>query len=181
MALRDLDRNAEAIVELEELVKAGVTAVNVTGTLGTAYLDAGRFDAATTMLTMATEGVASRPDLHIALARAHRLAGRLADADQALTRALPPGADREASTFYETAEADLHLETGLVRLAQDRHDGAEEELKEALRLRPTHGPTLRHLAEVYLQMGRREDAARHAADAREAGETLSAALAALVP
>jgi len=181
MALLDLRRRPEAIAELEQLVKAGVSPPDVTSALGLAYLDEGRHDEATTMLTAAAQAAPARPDLRVALARAHRQAGRLAEAEQQLAQALPPGANREASEFYETVEADIHLETGLVRVAQDRLDDAVIEMGRALDLRPSHGPTHRHLAEVYLRQNRRDLAATHAAAARDAGETLPASLAALAP
>ncbi len=181
MALLDLKRRSEAIAELEALVNAGVTPPHVTSTLGLAYLDEQRPDDATTLLTAAVRAVPERPDLRIALARAHRQAGRLADAERELAQALPPGATREASEFYEVAEADVHLETGLIRVAQDRLDDAAMEMERALALRPSHGPTHRHLAEIYLRQDRRDLATTHAIAARDAGETLPASLAALVP
>jgi tetratricopeptide (TPR) repeat protein len=181
MALLDLKRRPEAIAELERLVSAGVTPLDVTSTLGTAYLDDGRVEDAVKMLTAATEAAPARPDLQLALARAHRLAGRLADAEQRLAQVLPPGANREASEFYETIEADIHLETGLIRIAQKRDDEAVKELTTALALRPTHGPTHRHLAEVYLRQGQRAQAITHATAARDAGEVLTDALTTLLP
>ena len=115
---------------------AGVTPADVTSTLGSAYLDEGRVDDATKMLTTAVQAAPTRPDLRVALARAYRLGGRLAEAEQQLAQALPPGANREASEFYETVEADIHLETGLIRIAQKRDDEAVKELTQALALRP---------------------------------------------
>jgi tetratricopeptide (TPR) repeat protein len=181
MALLDLKRRPEAIAELERLVSAGVTPLEVTAALGTAYLDEGRVEDAVKMLAAATQAAPARPDLRLALARAHRLAGRLTDAEQHLAQVLPPGANREASAFYETVEADRHLETGLIRIAQKRDDEAAKELTAALALRPTHGPTHRHLAEVYLRQGQRAQAITHATAARDAGEVLPETLLSLVP
>jgi len=179
MALLDLKRRPEAIAELERLVAAGVTPVDVTSTLGSAYLEDGRVDDAVQMLLIATHAAPTRPDLRIALARAHRLGGRLAEAEAQLALALPPGANREASEFYEAAEADIHLETGLIRIAQNRSDEAAKELTLALDLRPTHGPTHRHLAEFYLRQGQPAQATPHARAARDAGEVLTDALLSL--
>lgn len=181
MALFDLKRRPEAIAELEALVRAGIAPLDVTSALGLAYLDEGRDADATRMLTIATQAAPARPDLRVALARAHRIAGRLAEAEQQLAQALPPGANREASEFYETVEADIHLETGLIRLAQQRDDEALKELTAAVELRPTHGPTHRHLAELYLRQGQQGQATTHAIAAREAGETLPEALQSLLP
>lgn len=181
LALLDLDRRAEAMAELERLVADGVTPPDVLSVLGIAYVDAGRNDDAVQLLSAATAVVPNRPDLHVAIGRAHRQAGRYAEAEAALARALPPGANREASAFYESLEADIHLETGLIRLAQERLDDVVQELRAALELRPTHGPTHRHLAQVYLRQNRRDLAVSHARAARAAGETLPAELAALVP
>src|SRR5690606_16500251 len=150
LALLDLNRRLDAIAELEALVKAGVTPPDVTSTLGLAYLDEGRPDEAAQLLGAAVQAVPTRPDLRIALARAHRLAGRLPDAERELALALPPDANREASEFYETVEADIHLETAIIRIAQERGDDALKELEQAVALRPSHGPTHRYLAEVYL-------------------------------
>lgn len=181
MALLDLKRRAEAITELEALVSAGVSPPDVTSALGLAYLDEGRVADATKPLTAAVQAAPARPDLRVALARAFRLSDRLAEAEQQLAQALPPGANREASEFYETVEADIHMETGLIRIAQRREDEAGKELTRALALRPSHGPTHRHLAELYLRQGLREQATTHAAEARAAGETLSIALRSLLP
>lgn len=181
MALLDLDRRGEAIAELEQLVAAGVAPVNVTAALGTAYLEDQRLDEAVKTLELALQTATQRPDLYVLLGRAQRLSGRLADAEHALALALPPGATRQASAFYEAVDADIHLETGLIRLAQDRPGEAEAEWLAALELRPSHGPTHRHLAELYWRQDRRDQAARHASAAREAGETLSGVLATLAP
>jgi tetratricopeptide (TPR) repeat protein len=181
MALLDLKRRPDAITELEALVQAGVTPPDVTSALGLAYLDEGRDSDATRMLTIATQAAPARPDLRVALARAYRLGGRLAEAEQQLAQALPPGANREASEFYETVEADIHLETGLIRIAQKRDDEALKDLTTAAELRPTHGPTHRYLAELYLRQGQRAQAVTHATTARDAGETLPAALRSLLP
>jgi tetratricopeptide (TPR) repeat protein len=181
MALLDLKRRPEAIAELERLVAAGVTPVDVTSTLGAAYLDDGRVEDAVKMLSAATQAAPARPDLRIVLARAHRLGGRIGEAEQQLAQALPPGANREASEFYETVEADIHLETGLIRIAQKRDDEAGKELTQALALRPSHGPTHRHLAELYVRQGNRAQAVTHATAARDAGEVLPEALSSLLP
>ena len=180
MALLDLKRRPEAIAELERLVAAGVTPIDVTSTLGSAYLEDGRVDDAVKMLLVATQAAPTRPDLRIALARAHRLGGRLVEAEAQLAQALPPGANREASEFYETAEADIHLETGLIRIAQNRSSEAVKELTLALGLRPTHGPTHRHLAELYMKQGQPAQATTHARAARDAGEVLADTLLSLI-
>jgi predicted Zn-dependent protease len=180
LALLDLNRRLDAIAELEALVKAGVTPPDVTSTLGLAYLDEGRSDEAAQLLGAAVQAVPTRPDLRIALARAHRLAGRLPDAERELALALPPDANREASEFYETVEADIHLETAIIRIAQERGDDALKELEQAVALRPSHGPTHRYLAEVHLSQNRRDAATTHARAAREAGETLPDSIAVLV-
>jgi tetratricopeptide (TPR) repeat protein len=181
MALLSLDRRPEAIKELEQLVAAGVTPVNVVSSLGTAYLDEGQIGDATRVLGLAVQAAPQRPDLHVLLGRAHRLAGRLSEGERELALALPPGANRQASAFYESVEADVHLETGLIRLAQSQLDAAVVELRAALDLRPSHGPTHRHLAAVYLRQEQRDLAAAHAAAARDAGEALPDSLAALLP
>jgi len=180
MALLDLQRRPEAVTELEGLVNAGVSPPDVTSALGLAYLEEGRYTDADRMLTLAIQAAPARPDLRVALSRVFRLDGRLAEAEQQLVQALPPGANREASEFYETVEADIHLETGLIRIAQKRDDEAGKVLTQALTMRPSHGPTHRHLAELYLRQGQRTLAATHATAAREAGEVLPDALAALV-
>jgi tetratricopeptide (TPR) repeat protein len=180
MCLLDLARRAEAAQQLEMLVAGGAAPVQVTSSLGTIHLEDGRIDDAIRLLGVAVQQAPSRPDLHILLARAHRLRGGLADAEAQLVQALPPGAAQEASTFYEDAAADIRLETGLIRLAQGRLDEALAELEQAAELRPAHGTTQRHLAEVYLRQGRPDRASAHAARARDAGEPLPAPLAALL-
>lgn len=180
MSLLDLNRRAEAIVELEQLARTGA-AMDIAGNLGTLYLEDGRLDDAVTMLTMAANAAPGRPDFRVSLARAYRLRGMLTEAQEQLDLALPPGAHREASEFYETVDADVRLETAVIRLQQDRLDDALAELEQALALRPAHGLTHRYLAEAYMRQGRTELAIAHATQAREAGETLPDALSALLP
>lgn len=180
LALIDLRRRSDAIAELEGLVASGITPPDVTASLGLAYLDESRIDDARRMLETATAAVPTRPDLHVALARAYRMGGRLADAERQLARALPPGATREASGFYEDVEADVHLETGLIRMAQNRLGDAASEFTRSLALRPSHGPTHRYLAEIHLKQNRRDLAREHAEAARQAGESLPTALADLL-
>lgn len=181
MALLDLGRRDEAITELETLITSGVSSPDVMTVLGIAYVDAGRNDDAVRMLGPAADATPTRPDLRVALARAHRQAGRLDEAEAELARALPPGANREASSFYESVDADIHVQTALIRMAQNRLDDAEAELTAALGLRPTHGPTHVHLAELYLRQNRRALAIEHASAAVDAGESLPVDLAAIVP
>jgi len=180
LALIALDRRAEGIAELEQLAATDMVPPDVMAALGSAYLDDGRPADAVPLLEQAVAAAVGRPDLHVRLARALRLTGQIEAADARLAAALPPGTPLEASEYYETAEADIAFETALVRLAQDRLDDADEALQKAVTLRPGHGPTLRHLAELRLRQERRTDAARYAAAARSAGETLTPELASLL-
>lgn len=181
MCLLDLKRRSDAIQQLEQLTAGGPAPVQVTSSLGRLYLEDGRFDDAIRLLGASVQQAPTRPDLHVLLARAYRLRGTLDEAERQLALALPPGAAQEASAFYEDAAADVRLETGLIQLARGRLDEAAAELEQAAALRPTHGATHRHLADVYLRQDRRPLAAAHAARAREAGETLPPSLSALLP
>src|SRR5690606_19830760 len=161
------------------LVADDITPPEVTASLGSAYLDAGRWAEAIPLLEQTIAVVPNRPDFHVMLARALRESDQLAAADAQLALALPDNAPREASEFYETVAADIDLERGLISLAQDRLDDADASLAGALALRPDHGPTHRALAELRLRQNRRPDAAAHAARAHAAGTTLPPELAAL--
>jgi len=180
LALDGLGRRPEAVAVLEGLVKAGVTPDVVTATLGRFYLDDGRPADAIPMLEAAVEGAPARPDLRVHLARALRQTGQLEAARNHLAQALPPDAPRDASEFYETVQADIRLETGIILLAEDRLAEADRALGAALEMRPNHGATHRYVAELRLRQMQREAAAGHAASARAAGEVLPAALAALL-
>lgn len=180
LALVALDRRTEAITEFEQLMTLNPVPLEVIAALGSAYLDEGRADAAIPLLQQTVAAVPNRPDLRVRLARALRQTGQIDEALAQLALALPEGAPREASEFYETAEADVGLERGIIYLSQDRLDEADAALAAALALRPDDGTTHRYLAELRRRQGRAADASTHAARAQAAGVDLPAELAALV-
>jgi tetratricopeptide (TPR) repeat protein len=180
LALIALGRNGEAITELERLLSLRPVPLEVTAALGSVYLDEGRPADAIPLLEDTVAAVPNRPDLHVSLARALRQAGRPDDALARLALALPEWAPREASEFYETTEADISLERGIIYLGQNRLDEADAALASALALRPDDGTTHRYLAELRLRQDRKSDAVTHAGRAREAGIELPADLAVLI-
>jgi tetratricopeptide (TPR) repeat protein len=167
MALFDAGKTKEAIVEWEEVLKSGVRVADVFVSLGRAYLEAERFSDAVEILSQGTHVDSARPDLRLQLARAFRLTGALAKADEQLAVALPERAPTLADA-QQTA-FDVDLETGLLRLAQRKPDAAIEAFKALLSADPNDGPANRGIAEAYLMKKQYTLAAQHATRAEKAG------------
>ncbi|MDQ3214172.1 MAG: tetratricopeptide repeat protein [Acidobacteriota bacterium] len=149
LALLDGGQREEATTELERVVRSGPKVADAYLALGTAYLDAGRVDAAVEALREATTVDGSRPDTRIALARAYRSKGLLARADAELTLARPRAIASAASPLSQRqVEPDFYLELGLVRLRQGRLTAAAAAFEKVLETEPDHQAATRHLAEV---------------------------------
>lgn len=180
LALLDLNRHDEAIAYLEAVTRTEAGMVEAYVRLGTLYLEDDRLDEATGMFVKAAMLAPSRRDIRLSLGRVYRLAGLLSDAEQQLALVLPRGSTVEASAFYEELQADLYLESGLLRLQQGRLDEALIALRRALEFRPAHGPTLQALADAFARQGNYDLAADHAARAERAGAPVSDALRARI-
>jgi tetratricopeptide (TPR) repeat protein len=175
LALLDLEQPNEAIKELERVVKSGEKRAEVYLSLGAAYLDSGRLNEGLEILSQATHIDASRPDIRIQLARAYRLKGMLDKAEAQLMIGMPHGPASVASPFVQQrqVEYDLYLEQGLLKLQQGQLKAAVDAFKKVLEMDPDHGPTNRHLAEVYLRQGLYARALEYAARAEKLGFPLS--------
>jgi tetratricopeptide (TPR) repeat protein len=147
LALLDLRQHADAIRELERVVKSGANAAEAHLALGTAYLDAARVDAALPVLREAARLDPSRPETRIQLSRAYRAKGLPGQAEKELTLAMPSGA-AGMGELYHGLDADLHMEQGLVRMQQGRLEAAAESFQNVLAANPGHEPAKRQLAEV---------------------------------
>jgi protein O-GlcNAc transferase len=147
LALIDLRQHADAIRELEFVAKSGVNPAEASLGLGTAYLGAGRTDAAIKALRDSVAADPARPEAHIALARAYRTKGLLDAALQELKLATPTGPATVAA-IYRSLEPDRHMEEGLVRLQQGQLEAAAESFQRVLALDAGHAAARRQLAEV---------------------------------
>jgi tetratricopeptide (TPR) repeat protein len=176
LTLLDLGRAAEAIVELERVVRTGEKRAEVYLSLGAAYLESGRLDEGLEILSRATQIDAARPDIRLQLARAYRLKGMLDKADAQLKVAVPQGPPSVASPFVQQRqlEHDRLQELGLLRLAQGQLTAAAGAFQTLLDMDPEHGPTNRHLAEVYLRQGQYARALDFATRAENLGSPLPA-------
>lgn len=171
LALLDLGRHDEAIQELERVVRSGVEQADVFLSLGGAYLETNRSGEASTILRRGVQIDPSRSDLRIQLARAYRASGLLDEAEQQLKLAAPDGGAALASPYYQyqQMESDFYLELGLVQMDQGRLEAAAQAFQKVLERDPDHGPTNRHLAEVYLLQGFYTPSLKHADRAEELG------------
>ena len=154
---------ADAITELEGVVKAGEKRADVYLSLGAAYLDAGRLDEGLETLSQATHLDAARPDIRIQLARGYRLKGQLRKADAQLAIANPKGPASVVVTVRPAAAARIRLLSGT---------GTAQASAGTVSKRPplrfarcwtwirTMGPRNRDLADVYLRQGQYVQAAR---------------------
>ena len=147
LALLDLQQHAEAVREMELVVKSGANPREAYLGLGTAYLGAGRVDNALTALNEAARLDPARPETHITLSRAYRAKGLLARAVKELQLATPTGT-AGLSALYQNIESDLYMEEGLVRMQQGRLEAAAESFQRVLDADSTHEPAKRQLAEV---------------------------------
>ena len=170
LALFDLQQREEAVRELERIVSSGAKVVEPYLSLGTAYIDAGRTDAALQTLRQGLQIDPRRPDVRIQLARAFRLKGQFIQAREQLKLAAPANAPAPGSTYsQQQVDTDLSLETGLLELQQGRLAAAAAALSNVLKMDPDQGPANRALAEVYLLQGAYKRSAEYAARAEKLG------------
>ena len=174
LALFDLGKRDEAIREFERVVQSGPNAVDAYLSLGTLYVEAGRYDDALKVLRQGTQIDRLRPEIRIQMARAYRLKGLLDSAEAQLKLAAPHGATTLAPSLYQhqQVEFDLILEQGLVKLKRGQLEPAASALRQALTMDPNHGIANRYLAEVYLLQGRYTLASEYAALAEKLGSPL---------
>ncbi len=152
LALYDLKRRDEAIQTFESLLQAGGTRPEVYGSLGRAYLAAGRLDDAIKSLTDGLR-LDPRADSVIQIARAYRLKGQLTTAETWITRARTLMPATAVSAADQQVERDLNFEDGLVKLKLGQLDAAARSLRKATDADPNYGDGYRYLAEVYLRQG----------------------------
>jgi tetratricopeptide (TPR) repeat protein len=169
LALFDLGQRAEAIRELERVVQSGPKTSDPYLALASAYLEASRVDDGLAVLRQAMQIDPSQPEVRIQLARAFRLKGQLDNAEEQLRLAAPKGVLSPSLYEHQKLEFDLHQEQGLVRQQRGRLAEAAESFQKILAMDPNHGPTHRHLAEVYLQQGSYARASEHATRAQKLG------------
>jgi tetratricopeptide (TPR) repeat protein len=174
LALFDLGKRDEAIRELERVVLSGPNAVDAYLSLGTLYVEAGRYDDALKVLRQGTTIDPARPEIRIQMARAYRSKGLLDSADAQLKLAAPKGATTLASSLYrhQQIEFDLTLEQGLVKLNRGQLEAAASAFRKTLSMDPSHGLANRYAAEVYLLQGRFALASEHAVLAEKFGSPL---------
>jgi tetratricopeptide (TPR) repeat protein len=174
MAYFDVGKTKEAIADWEEVLKSGARVADVFLSLGRAYIEADRFSDAVEILSQGTHVDAARPDLRLQLARALRLTGQLAKAEEQLAVALP----ERAQTLMDAQQTafDVDLELGLLKVAQRKPDAAIEAFTRILSADPNDGPANRGIAEAYLMKKSYTLAAQHATRAEKAGLPLPPAL-----
>jgi tetratricopeptide (TPR) repeat protein len=176
LALLDLGRAADAIGELEGVVKGGEKRAEVHLSLGAAYLDAGRIDEGLEILSQATHIDPGGPEIRLQLARAYRLKGQLDKADAQLALAAPADNASVASPFAQQRQLEYlrYQELGLLRMRQGQLEAAAAAFLKVLEIDPGHGPTNRDLAELYVRQGRYTRAREFAARAAKLGFPLPA-------
>ena len=153
LALFDLGQRSEAIQEMERVVQSAPPVVEPYLSLGTAYVEAGRYDEAVKVLGQGLQINPARPGLRVQRARAYRSQGLLAEAEEELALAMRDGAATLSAPFSEHVRFDFLLEQGLLAAHRDDLEAAAGMLRKLLDIDPNHGPTNRHLAEVYLRQG----------------------------
>jgi Tfp pilus assembly protein PilF len=154
LALLDLRQHADAIRELQRVAQSGANPVEANLALGTAFLAAGRPADALPPLQEAVRLAPANPEIHLRLARAFRTSRSFARADQELTLAKR---HREAAlgALYHDLESELHLEEGLLRLAQGQLKAASAAFQRVLALNAKHEAARQGLAEVRKRLQQR--------------------------
>ena len=167
----DLGRAGDAIRELELVVKSGQKRTEVYLNLGTAYLETGRVEEGLEILSQATHIDPARQDVRVQLARAYRLQGMLDKAEAQLLVATPKGPGSVASPFVQQRqlEFDVSVERGLLKLQQGQLEAAATAFRKVLEMDPSHGPTNRNLADVYLRQGKYAQSLEYATRAEKLG------------
>ena len=153
LALLDNGRTADAIAELQAVVKSGANPAESNLALGTAYLAAGRTTDAIAALRESARLDPSRPETHIHLARAYRARGLLADAARELKLATP--GDQSMTGLYTNVQLDIYMEEGLVSLKQGRLEAAAAAFEKVLALDSGHAAARQQLAAVRKRMQER--------------------------
>jgi tetratricopeptide (TPR) repeat protein len=176
LALIDAGRRDEGITQLQDVVGAGFTAPDLYLRLGAALTSAARYDEAIAALTAGVRLAPAVREFHIELARAHRLEGSLAAADQELNQATATPANVQVTPAFQRIEMRLSRERGLLRLKQARLPAAAEALQAALDIEPDDAASHQALAEVYLRQGLLAKARAEAATAASLGAPLADAL-----
>lgn len=154
LALMDLQQHAEAVREMELVVKSGANPADAYLGLGTAYLGARQVDAAIAALNEAARHDPGRPQTHIKLSSAYRLKGLLDRAVKELQLAMPK-ATAGLSALYQNVESDLYMEQGLVRMQQGRLEAAAESFRKVLDADSGHAPAKQQLAEIQKRLEQR--------------------------
>jgi Tfp pilus assembly protein PilF len=187
-ALLDLGRPDDAIVEIERALRAGAESSEVFEHLGAAYLAAARPADALPVLLRAASLTPISPGPRLLLAKAYRMDGQLAKAEEQLGFAwrmldnfgaqvtggeLRPPAG-EAADLVMRLEVDARVERGLLLGKRGDLDAALDNLNHALKLAGSDGRIHRHLAEVALDAGRLPLAREHAEAAAALGHPLPA-------
>jgi tetratricopeptide (TPR) repeat protein len=146
LALLDSGKTADAVLELQAVVKSGANPAESNLALGTAYLAAGRTTDAIAALRESARLDPARPETHIHLARAYRARGLLADAARELKLATP--GDQSMTGLYTNVQLDIYMEEGLVSLKQGKLEEAAAAFEKVLALDSGHAAARQQLAAV---------------------------------
>ena len=172
-ALLDAGQSAEGIAVLEDLVKSGIDVPDLWITLGSAYVDANRLDEGIAALERGTKVALPDAEARVVLARAYRLKGNLARAEEELSLALPSAAAMQPTISYQNFQRDLQLELGLLRMKQSAWPEAAKAFEQAISIDPASGPAHRALAEVLFRQGQYKKSLEHANTAQKLGAPLA--------
>jgi len=152
-ALLDAGQTADGIAVLEDLVKNGIDAPDVWIALGSAYVDANRLDEGVAALERGAKVTTADAQVRVVLARAYRLKGNLARAEEELVLAASSTSAAQPTMTYQNFLRDLQLELGLLRMKQSAWPDAATAFEQAILIDPGSGPAHRALAEVLFRQG----------------------------
>jgi tetratricopeptide (TPR) repeat protein len=166
LAYMDLQRDADAVRELEASLRSPYLAPEMLLTLGSLYAKQKRYREAEELCRKAIAIDPGRSEGYLDLAQlfnAQRLADKALDA---LRKAMPPGKTFPTSPYYQTLQADIHFEFGRAWMVKRANREAIAAFLECLALDSARTEAHRQLAELYRLQGDAARAADHAAAIR---------------
>ena len=174
LALFDAGQIAEAIKELEQVVRSGAGRPEAYLALGTAYIEAARLDEADRRCHAGheTRSGARRPADSARARIPVEGTARQGRDRKSIEHGRSPIPPLPAPLPSTSSSSSTCIRTGPDQDEARPVAAAAEAFKKVLAMDPNHGPTNNHLAEAYLQQGLFKLASEHAARAAKAGSPL---------
>lgn len=171
LAYMDLNKDDEAIRELESSIRSKHVAAEMYLTLGSLYTKRKRFAEAEDVCRKAIALDPSRSEAYLNLAQLYNVRGLSDKALAALRQAVPEGKSFATTPYYQQLQADVSFERGRAYQAKRMTAQAIQAYLQSLEFDPNRGDTHRQLAELFSRQGDSVRARQHAATAEKLGSS----------